>query len=163
MQKKNHPANILIVDDEETIRFSLRGILEDEGYAVLEAPSGEEGLELIRHNEIDLVFLDIWLPGLDGLQVLERIRDDYPHMPVLMISGHATIDHAVSALKKGAYDFIEKPLSLEKTLIAASKAMEFKALQRENQALRLSLPVRRDEELLGESAPMRVLRLEMDK
>ena len=154
--------NILIVDDEEGIRFSLRGILEDEGYSVLEAASAEDALELLRHKDIHLVFLDIWLPGMDGRKALSRIRSAYPQLPVLMISGHATIEHAVSAIKNGAHDFIEKPLSLEKVLISVTRALEFKALQRENQALRLSLPSRQDEELLGASPSMRAVRAAMD-
>lgn len=153
---------ILIVDDEAGIRFSLRGILEDEGYAVLEAASGEEGLELLSRLEVGLVFLDIWLPGLDGQQVLSRIRAAYPQLPVLMISGHATIEHAVAAIKNGAHDFIEKPFSLEKVLISVTRALEFHALRRENQALRLSLPAV-GETLLGESRPMRELRGYIDK
>ncbi|MCL1888972.1 MAG: sigma-54 dependent transcriptional regulator [Desulfovibrionaceae bacterium] len=161
--KTELPAVILIVDDEEGIRFSLRGILEDEGYAVLEAGSGEEGLALLQQKEISLVLLDIWLPGQDGLQVLEKIHLASPQLPVLMISGHATIEHAVAAIKHGAHDLIEKPLSLEKVLIAVSRSLEFVALQRENQALRLFLPSRQTEELLGQSAPMRAVRAIMDK
>ncbi|MCL1915479.1 MAG: sigma-54 dependent transcriptional regulator [Desulfovibrionaceae bacterium] len=161
--KSESPAVILIVDDEEGIRFSLRGILEDEGYVVLEAGSGEEGLALLQQKEISLVLLDIWLPGQDGLQALEKIHLASPQLPVLMISGHATIEHAVAAIKRGAHDLIEKPLSLEKVLIAVSRSLEFRALQRENQALRLFLPSRQTEELLGQSAPMRDVRAIMDK
>ncbi len=163
MTSSNKPVNILIIDDEAGIRFSLRGILEDEGYAVLEAESGELGLEVLAHNDIDLIFLDIWLPGMDGPKVLEHIRQIHPQLPVLMISGHATIEHAVSAIKNGAHDFIEKPLSLEKVLISVARALEFKALQRENQALKSSLPAQLNEDLLGDSPPMRNLRYSMDK
>ena len=117
-------GNVLVVDDEDGIRFSLKGILEDEGFAVTEAASGEAGLALLEGGEgPDLVFLDIWLPGQDGLTVLERLKDLRPDLPVVMISGHGTIETAVTALKKGAFDFIEKPLSLEKVLLAAHKAM----------------------------------------
>lgn len=129
-------ARILIVDDEEGIRFSLRGILEDEGYEVLEAESAEDGLALLADEPVNLVFLDIWLPGMDGLAALERMRQTAPSMPVLMISGHGTIETAVTAIKKGAYDYIEKPLSLEKVVLAAQRALEFEALKRENQALK---------------------------
>ncbi|MDR2050277.1 MAG: sigma-54 dependent transcriptional regulator [Deltaproteobacteria bacterium] len=159
----SRPSKILIVDDEKDIRFSLRGILEDEGYAVLEAENGEAGLELLRRNDVSLVFLDIWMPGMDGPQALERIRALNPQLPVLMISGHATIETAVSAIRSGAHDFIEKPLSLEKVLISVARALEFKDLQLENQVLRLSLPDRRREELLGESPPMLALRKLMDR
>ena len=161
MSDTARPASILIIDDEESIRFSLCGILEDEGYNVLEAGSGEDGLELLGKSNVDLVFLDIWLPGMDGHQVLEQLRANYPHIPVLMISGHATIDHAVSAIKNGAHDFIEKPLSLEKVLISVARALEFKDLRRENQALRSNH--QKDNDLLGESQVISDLRNSMDK
>lgn len=133
-------SRILIIDDEEGIRFSLRGILEDEGYEVLEAESAEEGLALLAVEPVDLVFLDIWLPGMDGLAALERMEQMNQSLPVLMISGHGTIETAVSAIKKGAYDYIEKPLSLEKVVLAAQRALEFQALKRENQALKTRSP-----------------------
>ncbi|MDL2210008.1 sigma-54 dependent transcriptional regulator [Desulfovibrio sp. OttesenSCG-928-O18] len=136
------PARILIIDDEEGIRFSLRGILEDEGYAVLEAGSAEDGLALLVSEPVNLVFLDIWLPGMDGLAALERIQQTNPSLPVLMISGHGTIETAVAAIKKGAYDYIEKPLSLEKVVLSSQRALEFQALKRENQALRSRSPLR---------------------
>ena len=133
-------GRILVVDDESGIRFSLKGILEDEGFAVAEAESGEAGLALLDSGEaFDLVFLDIWLPGLDGLEVLSRLREDRPELPVVMISGHGTIETAVGAIKLGAFDFIEKPLSLEKVVLAANKALEFSRLKQENLALRHSL------------------------
>ncbi|MDP3427562.1 MAG: response regulator, partial [Humidesulfovibrio sp.] len=133
-------GRILVVDDESGIRFSLKGILEDEGFAVAEAETGEAGLALLDSGEaFDLVFLDIWLPGLDGLEVLSRLREDRPELPVVMISGHGTIETAVGAIKLGAFDFIEKPLSLEKVLLAANKALEFSRLKQENLALRHSL------------------------
>jgi len=151
-------ARILIIDDEAGIRLSLRGILEDEGYAVAEAESGEAGLELLESGEpADLVFLDIWLPGLDGLGVLSRIKDDRPELPVVMISGHGTIETAVTALKRGAFDFIEKPLSLEKIVLAAGKALEFAQLRQENLALRSSLS-EAEVRLTGESPAIRDLR-----
>jgi two-component system nitrogen regulation response regulator NtrX len=151
-------ATVLIVDDEAGIRFSLRGILEDEGFAVLEAESGEAGLEALESGEgADLVFLDIWLPGMDGLDVLTRIRESRPDLPVVMISGHGTIETAVKALKIGAFDFIEKPLSLEKVLLAAHKALEFSQLKQENQALRQSLGDM-EVRLTGESPAIRELK-----
>ena len=130
------PARILVVDDEQGIRFSLRGILEDEGYSVLEAETAEAALALLTEQSVALVFLDIWMPGMDGLAALERIHQTHPSLPVLMISGHGTIETAVSAIKKGAYDYIEKPLSLEKVVLATQRALEFQALKRENQALK---------------------------
>ncbi|CAK7051338.1 MAG: Regulatory protein AtoC [Desulfovibrio sp.] len=135
-------ARVLIIDDEDGIRFSLRGILEDEGYQVFEAGTAEEGLSLLASEPVSLVFLDIWLPGMDGLAALERIQQMNPTLPVLMISGHGTIETAVTAIKKGAYDYIEKPLSLEKVVLSAQRALEFHELKRENQALKSRSPLR---------------------
>ncbi len=151
-------GRVLLVDDEAGIRFSLRGILEDEGFAVAEAETGEAGLEALEGGEpFDLMFLDIWLPGLDGLTVLERVKEGRPDLPVVMISGHGNIETAVGAIKRGAFDFIEKPLSLEKVVLAAEKALEVARLRQENQALRHSLG--EDEvRLTGESPAMRELR-----
>ena len=127
---------LLIVDDEQGIRLSLRGILEDEGHMVFEAGSAEEGLAFLENDSVDLMFLDIWLPGMDGLAMLDIARVRFPALPVLMISGHGSIETAVTAIKKGAYDFIEKPLSLEKVLLAVERALEFHALKQENTELR---------------------------
>ena len=145
-------ARILIIDDEEPIRFSLRGILEDEGYEVLEAATAEEGLEVADAERPDLVFLDIWLPGMDGLTAQARLKGNHPDLPVVMISGHGTIETAVSAIQQGAYDFIEKPLSLEKVVIVAARALEAGSLRRENQVLRTVLPDQ--DELIGQSPVM---------
>jgi two-component system nitrogen regulation response regulator NtrX len=151
-------GRVLVVDDEAGIRFSLKGILEDEGFEVVEAGTGEAGLALLESGEaVDLVFLDIWLPGQDGLAVLERLKEERPDLPVVMISGHGTIETAVTALKNGAFDFIEKPLSLEKVLLAASKALEFAQLKQENLALRHSLGEQKVT-LTGESPAMRELK-----
>lgn len=155
------PARILIVDDEEGIRFSLRGILEDEGYEVLEAASAEEGLSLLADEPANLVFLDIWLPGMDGLAALERMRQTNPSLPAIMISGHGTIETAVAAIKKGAYDYIEKPLSLEKVVLGAQRALEFEALKRENQALKSRSPLR--VEFSGKSPQAEALRDQISK
>jgi len=153
-------SRILIVDDEEGIRLSLRGILEDEGHQVLEADSGETALELVEREQPDLVFLDIWLPGMDGLEVLETLarKDEPANAQTVMISGHGNIETAVAAIKKGAFDFIEKPLSLEKVVITANKALEFQALQRENLALRQSLRSESVQELSGRSPAVESLR-----
>lgn len=145
-------ARILIIDDEEPIRFSLRGILEDEGYEVLEAATAEEGLTVADTQSPDLVFLDIWLPGMDGLTAQTQLKANHPGLPVVMISGHGTIETAVAAIQQGAYDFIEKPLSLEKVVIVAARALEAGSLRRENQALRTSLP--EQDELIGQSPVM---------
>ncbi|HDQ39500.1 MAG TPA: sigma-54-dependent Fis family transcriptional regulator [Desulfonatronum sp.] len=144
-------AQILIVDDEDDIRTTLRGILEDEGHQIQEADSGEAGLELLGQTDPDLCFLDIWLPGMDGLQVLDHIREAHPHLPLIMISGHGNIETAVTAIKKGAFDFIEKPLSLEKVLVTTAKAVEFKELRRENIVLRSQIRNARVQKLTGRS------------
>ncbi len=145
-------ARILIIDDEDPIRFSLRGILEDEGHEVLDAPSAEIGLSLADDAVPDLVFLDIWLPGMDGLSALERLRSVHPGLPVVMISGHGTIETAVTAIRRGAYDFIEKPLSLDKVLIVTKRALEAGTLRRENQMLRTALSP--CDEMVGRSQVM---------
>ena len=156
-------ARILIIDDEDAIRFSLRGILEDEGHEVLEAPSGEAGLELLGREAPDLVFLDIWMPGMDGLDVLDHTQAAQPGLPVIMISGHGTIETAVSAIRKGAHDFIEKPLSLEKVVIAVQRALEFRDLKRENQVLRTTLEVRDEERMTGGSPAIEAIRQQIQR
>lgn len=150
-------GQILIIDDEEGIRFSLRGILEDDGHDVTEAESGEAGLELIGTDIPDLVFLDIWLPGMDGLEVLGKLTRDYPGLPVIMISGHGTIETAVKALKKGAFDFIEKPLSLEKVVVATRNGLEFSRLRQENEALKTRISSEQPVKLTGQSEAINVL------
>jgi len=127
---------ILVVDDEKDIRISLTGILEDEGYQVVTAASGNEALEKLREDLPDLVLLDIWMPGMDGLETLEKIKKLLVHITVIMISGHGTIETAVRATKLGAFDFIEKPLSLDKVLIAVSNALRMKDLYTENEELK---------------------------
>ena len=154
----NTPPRLLIVDDEEGIRISLRGILEDEGHTVFDVGSAEEGLAFLEKTDVDLVFLDIWLPGMDGLAMLDKVHGLYPSLPVLMISGHGTIETAVAAIKRGAHDFIEKPLSLEKVLIAVERALEFHALKRENQELRQQLDGRTASGPMGMSPIMTDLR-----
>ena len=148
--------HILIVDDEPAIRTTLRGVLEDEGYRVTAVASGADALAAIADDGHDLVFLDIWMPGLDGLDTLTEIRRLRADATVVVISGHGTIETAVKATRLGAYDFIEKPLSLEKTLLTAARAIEHGRLARENAALRARLSER--SEIIGESAVMRGLR-----
>src|SRR5579862_1047059 len=147
---------ILVVDDERDIRESLRGILEEEGYRVLLAESGEACLEQLKKRTCEVVLLDIWLPGMDGLDALERIRqlDDGPE--VIMISGHGTIETAVRATKLGAFDFLEKPLSLEKTLILIKNATDAHRLRRENAEFKKQVHAR--SVIVGESIPMKALR-----
>ena len=132
----NH--TILIIDDEKDIRSSLSGILEDEGYHVLCAASGLEGIECVCQELPDLILLDIWMPGMDGLETLGKLKAQFPHTTVIMISGHGTIETAVRATKLGAFDFIEKPLSLEKVLISVANALQLQELKVENAELKRS-------------------------
>jgi two-component system, NtrC family, nitrogen regulation response regulator NtrX len=147
---------ILIVDDEAGIRDSLAGILTDEGYSAASADSGEACLELLRKTSFAVVLLDIWLPGIDGLETLEKIRELENPPEVIIVSGHGTIETAVRATKLGAYDFLEKPLSLEKTLILVKNAAESSKLQRENVELKKQLQAK--SVIVGDSIPMKALR-----
>src|SRR5579862_1031250 len=116
--------NILIVDDEAGIRDSLAGILSDEGYSASAVESGEACLETLHKTPCDVVLLDIWLPGMDGLETLQKVRELEDPPEVIMISGHGTIETAVRTTKLGAFDFLEKPLSIEKTLILLKNAID---------------------------------------
>lgn len=127
---------ILVIDDEKDIRISLRGILEDEGYHVTTAASGVDGIDSAQQELPDLILLDIWMPGMDGLETLEKLKVLFPQVTVIMISGHGTIETAVRATKLGAFDFIEKPLSLEKVLISVANALQLKDLKAENEELK---------------------------
>jgi len=126
---------ILVVDDERGILLALKGILEDEGYRPLLVEDGESALRRLSEQPVDLVLLDIWLPGRDGVAILQEITKGWPTTPVIMMSGHGTIETAVRTTKLGAYDFIEKPLSLEKTLLVLRHALEERRLTRENSEL----------------------------
>jgi two-component system nitrogen regulation response regulator NtrX len=148
--------NILIVDDEPTIRQSLKGVLEDEGFKASMAESGEAGLEALSKHRFDVVLLDVWLPGIDGLETLEKIRDLENAPEVIMISGHGTIETAVRATKLGAYDFLEKPLSIERTLILIKNAIDTKRLREENRELKKQLIPK--SVIVGDSIPMKALR-----
>lgn len=147
---------VLIIDDEDGIRESLSDILSDEGYRTAMAASAEEGLAAIEEEMPDLVFLDVWLPGMDGLQCLTHIKAIRADLPVILISGHGNIEIAVKATKSGAHDFIEKPLSLERVLLAAKHATALLTLERENISLKATLS--RGMKLVGDSAPMRDIR-----
>ena len=148
--------HILIVDDEPAIQKALRDVLEDEGYRVRAVGNGADALKAAADEAPDLVFLDIWMPRMDGLETLAELRRLRPDAPVVMISGHGTIETAVKATRLGAYDFVEKPLSLEKTLLTVTRALEHGRLERENSALRAQLGERT--EIIGDSEPMRALR-----
>ena len=149
-------ARILVVDDEAGIRESLSSILQDEGYRVDAVGSAEEALERATHGNLEVVLLDIWLPGIDGLEALSRLQA-LPRPPaVIMISGHGNVESAVRATKLGAYDFVEKPLSLERIIVLVRNAIEQRRLEEENQLLRAELGQRF--QVIGESVPMKALR-----
>jgi two-component system nitrogen regulation response regulator NtrX len=147
--------NILIVDDEVGILESLKGVLEDEGYKPATAQSGEACLDAVHKRPFDVVLLDIWLPGIDGLETLAKIKEMEDGPEVVMISGHGTIETAVRATKLGAFDFLEKPLSLDRTLIVVKNALETRRLRNENRDLKRNLPAT---VIVGDSVPMKALR-----
>jgi two-component system, NtrC family, nitrogen regulation response regulator NtrX len=149
-------ASILIVDDEEAIRTSLRSILEDEGYDVAVASNGKEALRVYTTDPPDLMMLDIWMPEMDGLETLRRVKEFVPTAPVMMMSGHGSIETAVKAIKLGAYDYIEKPLSLENVTLRVKHALDQYRLEQENRSLKTK--VQRKFELVGQSPAMQQLR-----
>lgn len=146
---------ILIVDDEPSIVQSLSGLLTDEGFEVTSAGNGYEALQQIESNTPDLVLLDIWMPGIDGLETLQEIRKNHPHTHVIMITGHGTIETAVQATKLGAFDFIEKPLSIDKVIVAINNALNFRRLEEENRYLRKKTIEKNS--ITGKSEPVKAL------
>lgn len=155
--------DILIVDDEDDIRLLLAGILEDEGYETRSASSSEAALDQIAARRPGLVVLDIWLEGsrLDGMELLHLLKREHPGVPVVMISGHGSIETAVQAIKVGAYDFIEKPFKADRLLVIVGRAIEAARLRRENEELRLRAGG--DAELIGDSSQMTALRGAIEK
>ena len=142
-------SKILIIDDEKNIRRSLEMILTDEGYDIVLAECGNEALIVLEKDPPDLILLDLLMPEKDGLQVLSEIKNTLPDLTVIMMSGHGSIGHAVQAVKSGAYDFIEKPLTKEKVLIVVQNALEQRSLRRENRSLRQALD--KKIKMIGES------------
>ena len=164
MNPVSAPARILVCDDEPGIRKTLSQILRDEGYQVDAAAGGLEVLQRLTDTSIpppDALLLDVWLPDIDGLEVLKRIRAGGSDLPVIVISGHGDVEMAVSAVKSGADDFLQKPLSLERVLLTLHKALERRALTRERDALRRELASREEEVLLGDGPAMTRLREEI--
>lgn len=151
-------ARILIVDDEQAIRESLQGLFEDEGYVVDCAASGEEAVARFRKQPADCVLLDIWMPGIDGLETLTRLQQMDREVPVVMMSGHATIDTAVRATRQGAFDFVEKPLSSDRLLILMRNASEKRKLKTENIELKNHLQQQHRHDLIGVSTAMTEVR-----
>lgn len=155
--------DILIVDDEADIRDLIFGILSDEGYTARTASDGLSALNMIKARQPNLVILDVWLGDSerDGLKILDIIKRDHPYVPVVMISGHGTIETAVSAIKKGAYDFIEKPFQTERLLVVVERAIESSRLKRENDELRVKARV--SSSLIGNSSAIQQLRQSLEK
>jgi two-component system, NtrC family, nitrogen regulation response regulator NtrX len=153
-------AAILVVDDEKGVQSSLQGILDDVGFDAHGVSSGEEALELVSKKEFSVVLLDVWLPGMDGLQTLEQIRKISPLTTVIMISGHGSIETAVRATKLGAFDFVEKPLSLDKTLLVVKNALHQYHLEMENRLLKEQ--IEQQYVMIGDSVPMQALRQQIE-
>ncbi|HEX2311331.1 MAG TPA: sigma-54 dependent transcriptional regulator, partial [Vicinamibacterales bacterium] len=147
---------ILVVDDEPGVRSALGGVLRDEGYEVDAVDSGEACLERVAGGSYDVIVLDVWLPGIDGLMTLQRLRERQVEAQVVMISGHGNIESAVRAIKMGAFDFVEKPLSLEKTVLVVRNAVRQRHLEAENRALRARVDRRLT--MVGDSREMVQLR-----
>ncbi len=154
-----NPHSILVVDDETGIRSALVDILREEGWRAEAVASGEECLKAVEKNHFDLLLLDVWLPGVDGLEVLKRLKEREAAPAVILISGHATIETAVKGTKLGAFDFIEKPLSMERTVLLVRHALDQLRLAEENRELRDQLRARY--RIIGESVPMKALRQQL--
>src|SRR5690349_17278257 len=153
--------DILIVDDEADIRELVAGILQDEGFVTRTARESDDALTQIAARRPNLVFLDIWLQGsrLDGLQLLDSIKQEHPKLPVVMISGHGNIETAVAAIKQGAYDFIEKPFKADRLVIVAQRALQASRLEREVETLKQLAP----STLVGRSPSLNMLRQTIEK
>src|SRR5215467_12398658 len=146
-------SRILVIDDEGAIRDSLRMTLEYEGYEFIGAATGHEGMALAERDAPDLVLLDVKMPGMDGLEVLDRLRTSYEALPVIVVSGHGTISTAVEATKKGAFDFIEKPFASDRVLVSVRNALDSRQLRDENRSLKRAVEVRH--QMIGDSAALR--------
>lgn len=147
---------ILVIDDEQPILQIMEDILKDEGYRVFTADDGIEGLDILKTEPVDLVFLDVWMPRMGGLEVLEQIRKNYTEIAVIIISGHANVDMAVKAIKLGAFDFIEKPLDIDRILTLARNALQLTRLKKENSTLKKAL--NREQEMIGTSPAIQKIR-----
>ncbi|MCS7163644.1 MAG: sigma-54 dependent transcriptional regulator [Thermodesulfovibrio sp.] len=153
-------GKILIVDDEVGILETVSEILQDEGYKTLIAEDAETAMDIIEKEDIDLIFLDVWLPKMNGIEAIKKIREKDSDIPIIMISGHGNVEVAVQAVKLGAFDFLEKPLSMERILLTAKRALQFKSLERENIKLRSSLI--KKYELVGNSQVMKKIKAQIE-
>ncbi|MDO4461326.1 MAG: sigma-54 dependent transcriptional regulator [Bacteroidia bacterium] len=154
-------SSILVIDDQKSIRSTLKDILELEGYEVALAENGKEGVDMLSNNKYDILLTDIKMPEMDGMEVLSKAVEIAPSMPIIMISGHGNIDTAVEAIKAGAYDFIEKPIDLNRLLITVKNAVEKNNLVVETKALKKK--VARTYDMIGNSEPMQKMRDMIDK
>jgi two-component system nitrogen regulation response regulator NtrX len=154
---------ILIIDDERSIRRALGEILQFEGYEVSEAEDGNQGIEVCKNGSFDLVFCDIKMPGKDGMEVLAEIHPLFPELPIVMISGHGTIDTAVEAIKKGAFDFIEKPLDLNRILVTIRNANERVSLVEQTAVLKTTIRKIKGSSIVGESETIKQIREMIEK
>ena len=154
-------SNILIIDDEKAIRKTLSEILSYEGYKIDEAGDGEEGLKKFREKEYDVILCDIKMPKMDGIEFLEKAKEANPDIPIIMISGHGTIETAVEAVKKGAYDYISKPPDLNRLLITIRNAMDKTSLVAETKVLKRR--VSKVQEMIGDSAPIQKIKETIEK
>lgn len=156
-------AKVLIIDDERAIRRALREILEYEKYKIDEAEDGLNALDLLQKGSYDLIFSDIKMPKMDGLELLAKIQELHPETPIIMISGHGNIETAVEAIKKGAFDFIEKPIDLNRLLVTARNALDKKSLVQETKQLRRKVQGSKDSTIIGESTAIQEIINMIDK
>ncbi len=155
------PSTILIIDDEGPIRDVLSGILSDEGFHPFTAASAEEGFAILAEQDVHLILLDIWMPGMDGIATLKKIKLENSDIPVIMISGHGNIETAVQTTRMGAFDFIEKPLSYDKIVLAINQGLRVARLERENKILRETSPA--GSAIIGDSAVIEHLCLQIER
>jgi two-component system nitrogen regulation response regulator NtrX len=160
---KSQMSNLLIIDDEDSIRETLKEILEDEGYTVYAAEDGAEGMVILDSHQIDVVFLDVWLPNRGGIDILGDIKSLNSDIEVIIISGHANVDLAVRAIKLGAYDFLEKPLDIGRVITLAAKSAELKKLKTENRSLKSRLEGSKQVDFIGESSALKKIRHLIDQ
>ena len=151
--------SILIVDDEPSILQSLSGLLTDEGFEVITANNGYEALKIIDTEAPDLVLLDIWMPGIDGMETLKEIKKNSVALPVIIITGHGNVETAVKATKLGAFDLIEKPLNIDKVIVAINNALNFRRLEEENRYLRKKTIEKHS--ISGSSEPVQALKMQI--
>jgi two-component system nitrogen regulation response regulator NtrX len=151
--------SILIVDDEPSIQQSLSGLLADEGFEIITAGNGYEALKIIDSEAPDLVLLDIWMPGIDGIETLQEIKKGNASLPIIMITGHGNVETAVKATKLGAYDLIEKPLNIDKVIVAINNALNFRRLEEENRYLRRKTIAKHS--ISGSSKPVQALNMQI--